>query len=380
MLTLRFARLPIALAAALAAPGAALADAPASLGAWQAYALRSVTPDFAWADRPSAAAVEPTLLDALDARTGVQPKVTLKLIDLEAGFDVSVSRTLSGDTPLFESGSLSAQRLTSVGSGLERTFVAPSLTRSVGEGSAITAGVVLAYQQFATWGLGAKAYETTLSPLQTRTSFLGSSYGTGVRLELEQAVGSALSLRTQFQSRIDMSPLQNYRGLYSRPGDFDLPAVASTGLTWGTGNRSALGFGVSRILYSEVAPFTSAALPLRLLGLIGDAGSPGFAWRDLTVYSLDWNWRPSDAATLGFHYTTRQQPEPTSKALRDALAGEFTDDNFGVSLTRQFDRFGSLRFAASYAPAQYFLGNASFGNRDASGEQVEVEAVWAVPF
>lgn len=380
MSTLCQARLPLALFAALATPAVAFAESPASLGAWQAYALRSVTPEFAWADRPSAAAVEPTLLDALDARTAVLPKVSLKLAESGTGFDLSISRSLSGDTPLFESGSLSAQRLTSVGSGLERTFVAPSLTRSVGDNSAITAGVVLAYQQFATWGLGSSAVEGAASPLQARTSFLGSSYGSGVRLGFQQQLGGALSLNSQFQSRIDMSPLQNYRGLYSRPGDFDLPAVASTGLVWNTGARSAVGFEVSRVLYSEVAPFTSAALPLRLLGLIGDAGSPGFAWRDLTVYSLDWTWRPSDAAVIGFHYTTRQQPEPTSDVLRDALAGEFTDDNFGVSFTRQLDRFGSLRLAASYAPAQYFLGNASFGNRDASGEQVEVEAVWAVPF
>jgi hypothetical protein len=365
---------------ALAASASVHAEGLATLGEWQQYALRGITPEFSWADRPEASAVEPTLLDAVSGRTSLAPKVSISLSDPRQALSVSISRALAGDSPMFESGSLSAQRLTGVGRGLERTLIAPSLTREISDSAALTAGVVLAYQQFATRGLGAGTLDQDASILQTPQSFLGSSYGTGVRLALEQSLGEDWALHTQFQSKVDMSPLQNYRGLYSRPGDFDLPAVASAGITWGGSSRSSIGVGVSHVMYSEVSPFTSAALPLRFLGLLGDAASPVFTWRDLTVYSLDWNWRPTDSAVVGFHYTTRQQPEPTSQVLRDALAGEFTNDNFGVSLTRAFERWGSLRLAASYAPAQYFLGNASFNNRDARGEQVEVEAVWAMPF
>ena len=320
------------------------------------------------------------MLDALNSRTGLVPKVSLTLADPQELFSVSISRALTGDTPAYESGGLSAQRLTGAGVGLERTLIAPSLTRNVTDTASVSAGVVLAYQQFASWGRGAgtRAFNDDLG--QAAGSFLGVSYGSGVRVGLEQALGSEFAVQTQFQSRIDMTALQNYRGLYSRPGDFDLPAVASAGLAWSDGGPMALAVGVSRVLYSEIAPFTSAALPVRFLALLGDANSPSFEWRDLTVYSLDWTWNPSVQSTLGFHYTTRQQPEPTSGALRAALAGEFTNDNFGVSLTQRFERFGALRLAASYAPVQYFLGNASFGNRDARGEQVEVEAVWSMAF
>jgi hypothetical protein len=375
----RHSGLSILALSALCAGGAAHAD-DASLGDWKQYALRGMTPAFSWADRPAAAAVEPTVLDALDSRTGLMPKASLTLVDPQQLLSVSVSRALAGDTPAYESGGLSAQRLTGAGVGLERTLIAPSLTREVTDSASVNAGVVLAYQQFASWGQGAgtRAFNDDLG--QAPASYLGASYGSGVRLGLDQAVGGDFAVRTRYQSRIDMSALQNYRGLYSSPGDFDLPAVASVGLDWGDGGPMALGVGVSRVLYSEIAPFTSAALPVRFLALLGDANSPSFEWRDLTVYSLDWTYSPSAQSTLGFHYTTRQQPEPTSGALRDALAGEFTNDNFGVSLTQRLARFGSLRFAASYAPAQYFLGNASYGNRDARGEQVEVEAVWSMAF
>ena len=79
-------------------------------------------------------------------------------------------------------------------------------------------------------------------------------------------------------------------------------------------------------------------------------------------------------------YTTQQQPEPTSRLLYNALRDEFTDNNVALSLTHRFARAGSLRFAASYAPTQYFLGNASYLDPDARGDQVEVEAVWSIDF
>jgi hypothetical protein len=364
---------------ALGASGGVHAD-PASLGAWQQYALRGITPDFSWASRPAASAVEPSIFDGVAERTSLAPRVALAFSADGSPLSVAISRSLAGDTPAFESGGLSATRFTGAGVGLERTLVAPALTRSVGDDADLTVGAVFVQQSFASWGLGAGMRTYNEAVAQAPASFLGTSYGSGVRLGLDQAIGDAFVLRTNYQSSIDMSALQNYRGLYARPGDFDLPAVAATDLAWQASEASRLTLGVSRVMYSEIAPFTSAALPLRFLSLLGDATSPTFAWRDLTVYRMDWEWKPTAQATLGFHYATRQQPEPTSSALRDALADEFTDDNFGVSLTRRFEGFGSLRLAASYAPAQYFLGNASFGNRDARGDQVEVEAVWAMPF
>lgn len=363
---------------ALGASGAAHADS-SSLGVWEHYALRGITPDFAWAERPAADAVEPTLFDLAADRTGLTPRMSLDF-SIGTPLSVSVARALSGDTPLFEGAALPAQRVTGVGVGLERTLVSPALTRNLSDGVDLTVGAVFVQQSFATWGLGAGLRTYNEAVAGAPASFLGTSYGSGVRLGLEQALGDGVAVRTGFQSRIDMSELQNYRGLYARPGDFDLPAVASGDLSWQAGPAHRLSAGVSRVMYSEVAPFTSAALPIRFLSLLGNASAPAFAWRDLTVYRVGWEWSPTQTSTIGFHYTTQQQPEPTSRALRDALAGEFTDDNFGAVLTQRLGAFGSLRFAASYAPVQYFLGNASYANRDARGDQLEVEAVWAMPF
>jgi hypothetical protein len=98
------------------------------------------------------------------------------------------------------------------------------------------------------------------------------------------------------------------------------------------------------------------------------------------VYSVDWTWQASSNDALALRYTTQQQPEATSSLLNRALADSFTDNNVALAYTHQFSDIGSLRFGASYAAAQNFLGNASYTNRDGQGDLVEVEAVWTVNF
>jgi hypothetical protein len=80
-------------------------------------------------------------------------------------------------------------------------------------------------------------------------------------------------------------------------------------------------------------------------------------------------------------YSTRQQPEPTSSLLSRALEDLYSDNNLGLAYVRQLGEGSSVRLAASYAGAEYFLGNANYANRNGQGgDQVEVEAVWTIRF
>lgn len=373
--------LPGTLAAilALALPIAqANADAADGLGAWQEYALSGVTPDFDWAEQRDAAAAEPTVLSVSGAvRASILPQMDFVDLDGGRGLGLAVSRTFAGDTPTLESGGMSARTVTAFGSGLERTLVAPSIRYQLTADRSITGAVVLAYQQFATWGLGSSAVDpaSSLPPSFTETSF-----GSGVRVQYAQRVNQYLGFSSAFQSKIDMDAFQTYRGVYSEPGDFDLPAVASAGLDFTLSPRTALGFDVSRVMYSDISPFTSNALPTRFLSLLGDGAAPVFEWRDLTVYSIDWTWRASARDQLQVRYSTQQQPEPTSAVLLAALEDDFTDNNLALAYTRRMSESAWFRLGASYAPSQYFLGNSSYFNRNGDGAQLELEAVWTVQF
>lgn len=373
-------RLTAAIALSFISVPVAFAAAPAdeSLGAWRDYALAGMTPDFSWSDRAEPAQSIPTVLEVSE-RAATQPRLDFVPVDTQGTLSLAVSRSIGGDLPrISEAAFQPALQALRAGVGLERTMVAPSLTRTVGTAE-VTGSVVLAHQQFASWGLGAGTSVTSDDDMLS-TEFSERSYGSGVRVGFQQPLGERFSVSAAYQSRVNMDAFQTYRGVFADPGDFDLPAIFSTGLGFRTSERSVLGFGVSRVEYSGINAFTSAALPTRLLALLGDGTSPEFAWRDLTVYSLDWQFQPTKRDLVTLRYTTQQQPEPTSRLLYAALEDTFTDDNYAVEYAHQFRRFGQLTLTASYAPVQYFLGNLSYANRNAQGDQVEVQAAWSVAF
>lgn len=373
----------VALLAMAVLPNAQAVESTDSLGAWRDYAARGVTPEFTWAARPSAAAVEPSVLDArLDTRSALMP--SLSFASNAPGLSLSVRHAYASETPSAESAGFAAQELARSGTGLERTFIMPSVTRALGDSTTITGALVIAYQQFATPGLGQVSVNDTLPVgLQGGYNTGGyneSSMGSAVRIEAAERIGDNLTLHTAFQSKLDMEAFQSYRGVYADPGDFDVPAIASVGLGWSPSPRHRLGFDVQRVMYSDVNTFTSSALPTRFLSLLGDGATPDFTWRDLTVYGVDWTWQASARNAIQLRYSTQLQPEPSSELLYHALEDDFTDNNFALGFTHRFDRMGALRFAASYAPAQYFMGNYSYSDREGDGDHVELEAVWSIAF
>ena len=343
--------------------------------AWGEYAVGRMTPAFDWAapDAPAPA--------ALDIRARH-----------EAMFTESVKIAIAERTRLnFSSnplglGATGAGQL-EVGSNLigrsdgelQRRLWAASLEQNFGDNSRLSAGVVLAYQSFASNSLGVRSGGLGLwsEPLRALGN---SSHGTGVRLALTQPLRDGLWLDASLQSRIDMDAMVNYRGVFAEAGDFDLPAVGSVALGLAASDSQQLSFAVSRIGFSDVAAFTSNRLPTRLLALLGDGGSPDFRWRDLTVYSLDWRWQasPEDAVTL--RYTTRQQPDTTSALLTEALGPERDGYSLGLGYVRQLNGGSQWRFGASWSPVSYLQGHNLRLNRDIQGASFEVESIWTKAF
>lgn len=267
----------------------------------------------------------------------------------------------------------------------ERSLFASGFRRSLGGQASVDVAAVFAQQGYATPGFGAVTAE---SP----TDFAGrmrdlypsqgeQTTGAGLRLGLSNELASGVTMGASFQSRIDMDEFQNYRGVYAEPGDFDIPASASVGLTVQSGNRSTFTFDVRRVLYSDVSTFTTALLPDRFLSLLGDSASPEFDWDDLTVYQVGWNWKSSESTVWKVSYSTSQQPAPSNTALARALRRDVADRTMSVGMTRRTGRNASLNLNASYAPAEYYLGNPQFSRpTDLSGDSFELELLWSWNF
>ena len=348
------------------------------LARWHDYALASITPQFSWAILPAAAITPPRVLDRYGARFDAPPLFTTGTNE-STHVAISVATGTISDTPSqFATKTSSALGIPQ--SGVERTVVTPSLVQEWSDGSAAKLSAVLAYQRFASLGLGVTPWNNDML-LPNWAENGNTSYGAGARVDVGGPLNDRLRWGAAYQSRVGMDAFTAYRGVYSDPGDFDVPANASVGISYALTPTFGLDVGVQRVMYSSITPFTSSSLPTRFLALLGDGSSPMFAWRDLTVYSLGWTMHDNDIGDLELRYTTRQQPVPTSVLLEHALAADAANDMFSVGWSRAMGPNTHMSFAASYASSPYLLLTPAYHSRDNSAaSQVEFEAIWSVRF
>jgi len=361
-------------------PDAGIADAAVDgratmLARWHDYALASITPQFSWALQPQAL-VAPTVLDNYSADIS-RPSLFGAAPVAPARVSISVATGTVADTPAVMPAGQPAHWSKMPAAGLQRTVVAPSLTTNWGERGNVRLTGVLAYQRFASIGLGTTHEFWAPLPSWARDS----SYGVGARVDVGNTIGERLRWEAGVQSRVGMEAFSNYRGVFADKGDFDIPASAQLSLSYALTPDFSLDAGVQRVQYSSIRPFTSSNLPTRFLALLGDSSSPVFAWRDLNVYSLGWTWRDETVGNLQLRYTTRQQPVPTSRLLERALSSATANDMFSVGWARPFGRSTNFSFLASYASSPYYLLMPTFvSHDDGTASRFEFEALWTTRF
>lgn len=347
-----------------------------TLGQWREYARRGVMPEYSWSSVQAVTA--PTVLSSLRQSRGVSSRrgsdspfasLSLHYSESPAGYDsssvVPVNGLLARDRSL-----------------INNELVASTIGRDLGAGGRLELTAVVAHQRYASAGFGTAPWVSRedVTGLRGETPQEVSA-GHGVRVAYRAPLNDDLSWKLTLQSKINMDAFESFRGVYSDQGDFDQPARVQTQLQWDVSHSAALAFGIERVFYGDISAFTSATLPTRFLSLLGDGSSPEFAWRDLTVYSVEGAIADASGAEWSLRYTTRQQPSPTSALLERAMKREFTNTNVALGYRRELGAMGQLWLAASYAPSRYFLGASPYVQRDLDGgSQVEVEALWSIPF
>jgi len=365
-----------------AASYAALSDLATSatlLDAWRDYALASLRPDFSWASDGDEPLRAPSLFERGRGRLPPASHFNGSMIE-STPFHIAVASARVSDTPLYAPAG-GENLLPNHTPGLQRYIVAPSISQPLGNVGAVSVSAIFAYQHFADIGwtqptLGPSGFVQT-SPMALRSS--DTSSGTGLRIDYSSALSEKVNWQFGVQSRINMDPMSNYRGLYAEPGTFDIPASANAGLGFLLAPQLRLDAGVERVMYSQVAPFTSSALPSRFLALLSSSVSPVFAWQDVDVYSIGASWRDPVAGDWALRYSTREQPIPTSPLLQQALPNP-SAHNYELDYARAFGERSRLRISASYTPTDFILGVPLSYSVSHGGNIVQWEALWITSF
>jgi len=347
------------------------------LGPWQDYLARELTPNYmldpttdpqpiSWINEHSV-----VILPFFAKQLLGEPETFLRL---EVDWQYSDPVAMTSFNPVMGSGTL----------GLERRLISPGLMHRLNDNQLIGVSAVFATQSYGVSRLGMQSYNETL-PVNLRSTvydpYQETGYGAGVSLNLRNELTDRMTLDAGFQSRINMNEFANYRGVYSQPADFDIPARARLGLAFQASDRSWLNVSVERVLYSEVGAFASNNLPGRFLSLLGDSTSPSFSWDDLTVYSVGWAWADNKGASWRIDFSSRTQPLPGSRLLSQAIDSDMAQNAMTIGYSRPMSMTSRFSIDAAYAPSEYAFGGNVLGvtTNDLS-QNFELEAHWIWDF
>ena len=351
------------------------------LGPWQDYLARELTPDYlldpssealnvSWMNQQSV-----LILPLFAERLLGEPETFLRLeVDWQYSDELGMNSFRSDLSPPGNS-TIPA---------LERRLVSPGLMYRLTDDQMIGVSAVFATQSYGVSGLGLQSFNQNV-PASLRsdvyTPYQETGYGAGVRLALSSEITRGLTLDAGFQSRIGMNEFANYRGVYSQPADFDIPARASLGLAFKAGERSWLNVSVERVLYSEIGAFASRNLPGRFLSLLGDSTSPSFSWDDLTVYSVGWTWADNKGTSWYVDISSRSQPLPSSRILSQAINSDLAQNAMTIGYSRRMSMTSRFNLNAAYAPSEYTFGGNVLGvTSNQLDQDFELEAFWIWDF
>ncbi len=253
------------------------------------------------------------------------------------------------------------------GIDLAQLFVVPTYARKLNPKHAIGISPILGYQRFEAQGLqifGELPAPFSSDPSNLTNNDHANSFGFGGRIGYMGEVVPDLFVGAAYTTKIYMSELDDYAGLFAEDGDFDIPSSWSIGLAYHLSEPAlTFVFDVQQILYSDIDsvgndfnPFFTCFGSLLMGGtasstpecLGGDKGA-GFGWDDMTVYKFGVEWQSSPEWTWRAGYSYSEQPIPDSEVLFNILAPGVIEQHITAGMTKTIGNNQELNVALMYA-------------------------------
>mgnify|MGYP000414978118 CR=1 FL=1 len=273
------------------------------------------------------------------------------------------------------------------GVDLAQLFLSPTFSYRFDNDAAIGVSAILAYQRFEAKGL---ANFSTLSNSAQNLSDNGhdNSFGAGINLGFIFPVSEQVTFGGGFRSRVYMSELDDYKGLFAEQGDMDIPASATIGLAWKTTEQLTVLLDVQKTWYSSIdavgnamMPAMAACIPPSPSCLGGDDGI-GFGWKDMTTVKFGVQYEAANNWTWRAGYSHGNQPIPETEVLFNVLAPGVMEQHFTAGFTKKLENSNQeINFAVMYAPSSSVTGTILSGQVvELEMKQYQLELGWALQF
>jgi len=232
------------------------------------------------------------------------------------------------------------------GVDLIQLFIAPTYTRKLAPKHAVGITPIFAYQSFAAEGLEAFTqgnYSSNPSHLTNKGH--DSSYGIGAKIGYLGEIFPNLNIGASYQTKIYMSRLDRYEGLFAEQGDFDIPATWTIGLAYKIIPELTVLVDLQEIYYSDIKSVHNPLSPNIFTSQLGEDNGAGFGWDDITVLKLGVQWQSSKDWIWRAGYSIGEQPIPGSEVLFNILAPGVIKDHATFGFTRKIGNNQEFKFA-----------------------------------
>jgi long-chain fatty acid transport protein len=184
------------------------------------------------------------------------------------------------------------------------------------------------------------------------------NYGGGVRLGYQgRFLKDRVSIGAAWQSRLYMTKLDKYRGLFAENGSLDGVENFGAGIVIRPLDRFSIAFDVQRYLNSDIKAIGNRSLPISVAedspNNLGRDDGPGFGWQDQTVYKLGlkFEYNPKWTFRAGFNYgKSPVRDDPGDGELEfNALAPAVVEKHITGGFTYRINKSSEVNFAAMHA-------------------------------
>ena len=241
------------------------------------------------------------------------------------------------------------------GVDLMQLIIAPTYSRKINEKASFGASLLLAANLFEATGLPAFG-QFSQDPSKLTDNGSETAFGAGVKLGITGEVAPGFSLGASWQSKVSMSELDDYAGLFAEQGGFDIPMTWTIGAAWDVNEQNTLLLDVQGIDYSGVKSIANPLFPNLGQCFMGDPNSclggnngSGFGWEDMTIYKLGYQYNGGTwQVRAGF--STTDQPIPDTETLFNILAPAVMEDHWTAGFSMDVGKSSGLDFSFMYAP------------------------------
>jgi len=262
------------------------------------------------------------------------------------------------------------------GVDLSQAFIGATYAVDLNDSNTIGITPTIAMQRFAAKGLqGFASISSDSSNLTNRGHDF--SWGGGLRVGWLNKTTDKLTLGFSGQTKMWMTKLDRYKGLFAEQGGFDIPPAVTIGGSYKVNDKLTINADFKRIFYStvdsisntltDVRPFYTAIGATANANSLGGDNGVGFGWQDVNIFKLGAQYVYSDTLTLRAGVSHNTDPFDGTETLFNILAPAVINTHLSVG--------------ASYTVAPAMTFNISFTHAlaaDITGANVNHQTIGAL--